>query len=197
MKNFFYQMFEIEKKDIVSITGGGGKTTLIFKLAEELSEIGKVLITTTTKMHIPDKNRYDSMIIHSMKKNVSKENDRIEENREINKVLKKKKKQVDILTSTEDKFKIQGINEEILKEYIGKYDYILIEADGAKEKIIKEWNLEEPIILSSSNKIVGITNIKALGKKIKDVVHREKIYCDRECVDENEIFDMKKMKKYL
>ena len=182
----FYQMFQIKKNDIVSVTGGGGKTTLIFKLAEELREIGNVLITTTTKMYIPDESRYDNMIIYS---------DSLDNKMENN--LKEEKNKIDILTKTKDKYKIQGIDEGVLKEYISKYDYILIEADGAKEKIIKEWNLNEPVILSISNKIIGVTNIKALGGKIKDVVHREEIYCEREFADKEDIFDVEKMKKYL
>ena len=182
----FYQMFQIKKNDIVSVTGGGGKSTLIFKLAEELREIGNVLITTTTKMYIPDESRYDNMIIYS---------DSLDNKMENN--LKEEKNKIDILTKTKDKYKIQGIDEGVLKEYISKYDYILIEADGAKEKIIKEWNLNEPVILSISNKIIGVTNIKALGGKIKDVVHREEIYCEREFADKEDIFDVEKMKKYL
>ena len=186
MDKKFYQMFQIKKNDIVSVTGGGGKTTLIFKLAEELREIGNVLITTTTKMYIPDESRYDNMIIYS---------DSLDNKMENN--LKEEKNKIDILTKTKDKYKIQGIDEGVLKEYISKYDYILIEADGAKEKIIKEWNLNEPVILSISNKIIGVTNIKALGGKIKDVVHREEIYCERAFADKEDIFDVEKMKKYL
>ena len=137
-------------------------------------------------MYIPDESRYDNMIIYS---------DSLDNKMENN--LKEEKNKIDILTKTKDKYKIQGIDEEILKEYISKYDYILIEADGAKEKIIKEWNLKEPVILSISNKIIGVTNIKALGGKIKDVVHREEIYCEREFSDKEDIFDVEKMKKYL
>lgn len=188
MEKKFYQIFQIEKNDIISVTGGGGKTTLIFKLAEELSKIGNVLITTTTKMYIPNKNSYDNMIIHTDKKN-----DEIKTNLKNEKYNNK----IDILSRVRDEHKIQGIDEEILKKYISEYDYILIEADGAKEKIIKEWNLNEPVIVSITNKIIGVTNIKALGKKIKDVLHREEIYCDREFVHKDDIFDMKKMKKYL
>ena len=50
---FSSEAFNIKKGDIITVTGGGGKTTLIFKLAEELKNSGKVLITTTTKMFAP------------------------------------------------------------------------------------------------------------------------------------------------
>ena len=48
-----YRNFNIDKKDIVAITGAGGKTSLIFFLAKKLAQFGKVLITTTTKMYKP------------------------------------------------------------------------------------------------------------------------------------------------
>ena len=50
----FYKKLRIEKNSITAITGSGGKTSLMFRLAEELSLKGKVLITTTTKIFAPD-----------------------------------------------------------------------------------------------------------------------------------------------
>ena len=41
---------------VISVTGAGGKTSLIFRLANELAEAGKkVAITTTTHMLSPDR----------------------------------------------------------------------------------------------------------------------------------------------
>ena len=40
---------DVNSKKIISVVGGGGKTSLIFRLAEELAEQGtKVIVTTTT-----------------------------------------------------------------------------------------------------------------------------------------------------
>ena len=42
---------DVNSKKIISVVGGGGKTSLIFRLAEELAEQGKkVIVTTTTHM---------------------------------------------------------------------------------------------------------------------------------------------------
>jgi hypothetical protein len=38
----------IEAREMISLVGAGGKTTLMFRLAKELSLSGKRLVTTTT-----------------------------------------------------------------------------------------------------------------------------------------------------
>ena len=42
---------DIEKYKVIAVVGGGGKTSLIYRLNEELQAIGKkVIISTTTHM---------------------------------------------------------------------------------------------------------------------------------------------------
>ena len=80
----FYKKLRIEKNSITAITGSGGKTSLMFRLAEELSLKGKVLITTTTKIFAPDENQYENLFLFN---NMEREN------------LKGKGKNIDILCS--------------------------------------------------------------------------------------------------
>ena len=48
---------DINKKQVISFVGGGGKTSLIYELGKELSKLGKkVIITTTTHMFMPPNN---------------------------------------------------------------------------------------------------------------------------------------------
>jgi UDP-N-acetylmuramyl tripeptide synthase len=45
----------LDKREIIGIYGAGGKTTLLYRLAQELAEAQKpVLVTTTTKIYRPD-----------------------------------------------------------------------------------------------------------------------------------------------
>lgn len=48
------ELFNLIKGDIVSITGAGGKTSLMFYLANKLKKRGTVLIVTTTKIFKPE-----------------------------------------------------------------------------------------------------------------------------------------------
>ena len=48
------QAFAIRHGEVISLVGGGGKTTLMFALAQELASVGEpVLTTTTTKISEP------------------------------------------------------------------------------------------------------------------------------------------------
>ncbi len=61
-KSCFLQALGIEKNDVVSIAGAGGKTSLMFRLAEEAKGLGfKVLVTTSTKIFVPDSTQYDRL----------------------------------------------------------------------------------------------------------------------------------------
>ncbi|MDF2949885.1 MAG: yqeC, partial [Sedimentibacter sp.] len=44
------EIFNINTGDVVSIVGSGGKTSLLFKLAEELKNKYKVLVSTSAKI---------------------------------------------------------------------------------------------------------------------------------------------------
>lgn len=59
----FCEKFGIEKNMTVGITGSGGKTSLMFLLAKELSKKGRVLVTTTTKIYEPLKDKYEYLFL--------------------------------------------------------------------------------------------------------------------------------------
>ena len=53
------ELFHINKGDIISIVGTGGKTSLMFKLANELKSDLNVLVSTSTKIKIPSPDKYN------------------------------------------------------------------------------------------------------------------------------------------
>ncbi|MBW2491457.1 MAG: putative selenium-dependent hydroxylase accessory protein YqeC, partial [Deltaproteobacteria bacterium] len=54
----------LEGGSVVSLVGGGGKTSLMFKLARELSMAGDtVLTTTTTKIFEPSRDQAACVIL--------------------------------------------------------------------------------------------------------------------------------------
>ena len=149
-----FEKFNIEKKDIITITGVGGKTTLMFLLSGELSKLGKVMVTTTTKIYIPEKSQFEKMYIS--------DEEITGENKNIFVVGKEKK----------DK-KLIGIGYHEIERLKDDFDYILIEGDGSKEKFLKEWNDIEPCIPNFSNVIIGVINLDVIELDlIEGNIHR-------------------------
>ncbi len=159
------ELLQIRKGDIISIVGAGGKTTLMFSLGEELREESKVLVTTTTKIYHPRKHQFDFIAID--KADFSKHNN-------------KNYKGIYIYGSgINNEKKLVGLSCELLEEQTPYFDYILVEADGSKEKSIKGWKDNEPVISNKTNKTIGVLNIQAIGQEINnDNIHRLKEFID-------------------
>lgn len=169
MKNLYNLVnIKLGKREMVSLIGAGGKTSAMFRLAHELSAMGKkVLATTTTAIYYPEKEQYDKILI-SEKETIDLFNDR--SNGSIT-VLGKS-------LSTEGKLK--GVNPEFLDIVFneGLFDYILVEADGAKEKSIKAPSEHEPVIPSCTTKVLGFIGMDSIGKKVcQESVHRPELFC--------------------
>jgi probable selenium-dependent hydroxylase accessory protein YqeC len=154
------EMFDIKKGDVVSITGTGGKTSLLFKLGNELRKSCKVLITTSTKIYMPSKRDYD--FIYAMEEYMSMSDK--EENHEGATVI--------FSEYMKEENKLIGINDEDLEKVIGYFDIVLIEADGSKMLPLKAWKNNEPPILKRTRKSIGVFPIDMIGEKIS----RDNVY---------------------
>ncbi|MGL4392305.1 MAG: selenium-dependent molybdenum cofactor biosynthesis protein YqeB [Fusobacteriaceae bacterium] len=182
------EIFQVEKGDVITVTGGGGKTSLIFKLADELKSLGNVLVTTTTKLFIPEPSQYERIFLAG----------------NIEASFIGHNSNVDIFGSKieKDRDKFFGVSEDELRKFLDesnkKYDFVLIEGDGSRRKPIKFWAEHEPVIPSFTTKIIGVANINALGKNICDVVHRGEFFCKKfGCNIQDDIFDENFMCKHL
>ena len=51
-------------KNVISVVGAGGKTTVVNLMAKNISKRCKVLVSTTTKMNLPTINQYDVLVIN-------------------------------------------------------------------------------------------------------------------------------------
>ncbi len=149
----------LNKGDIISIVGAGGKTSLMFTLAEELREEYKLLVTTTTKIFLPGKNQYDFIAI---------------DEGDIRKISCCSNRGIYVFGSlVNGEGKLIGINTKTLDEIASNFDCTLVEADGSKGKQLKGWNKTEPVISPKTQKTIGVVSIEAIGKEISsENVHR-------------------------
>lgn len=160
-----------EKKEqlprIISLVGGGGKTTTIYQLADELSEQGlRVLITTSTHIQCPE-NGLSAFVDHVREVTADMWEGGI---LTVGKPLLKE----------EETYKLsmpEGLGEpEEMERLLQMADVILIEADGAKKKPVKvpgEW---EPVIIPQTGLVIACAGLSALGGTFADTCFRFREY---------------------
>ncbi len=169
------EVLDIKLGDVVTIVGAGGKTTLMFTLGEELRGEGKVLITTTTKIYMPETKQFDFLEI-----DFHKFNEHI-----IDKGIYIYGESVD------SENKIKGLNLNLLEKQLHKFDYVLVEGDGSKKKPIKGWREDEPVVSSNTTKTVGVLSIEVVGKEINEKnIHRVDRFLDITNSNIGEVIDL-------
>jgi probable selenium-dependent hydroxylase accessory protein YqeC len=153
----------IRPKEVVSLVGAGGKTTVMFALARELTGKGKTVITsTTTKIFPPSPSETPCVF-------VSNDGDEI-----IDFILKNAGTKECITIGSElltGSGKLKGVNPLLIPRLIElpHVSYIVIEADGAAQRPLKAPNPEyEPVIPSCTTMIIPVVGIDALGSPLSE-----------------------------
>ena len=147
------EIFQINK-GITAIIGGGGKTSFMYRLAEELSEKGRVIVCTSAKIIIPD----HIPVVFS-------EDEIIEAFEKSNFVC------IGSLFS-EEKLSAPKTPFSRLMELC---DYVLVEADGSKGLPFKVHGKGEPPIPEEADTVILIMGINAIGRPVEKVCHRAEI----------------------
>ena len=153
---------DTDRYPVLSVVGGGGKTSLIFRMMEELTAVGKkVLITTTTHMaYEPDRPFAEDGDIIRIKQNLEEHGYTI------------------AAALDREKCKISALPEEKLKEIKALADVILIEADGAKRCPLKVPASWEPVIWKPTDLVIAVAGMDAAGEPIREVCHRPEKVAD-------------------
>jgi probable selenium-dependent hydroxylase accessory protein YqeC len=134
---------------VVSLTGSGGKTSLLKKLGAYERSLGKsVLLTTTTKLGSPNLVDYaydsiylDDSIISSPKA----------------------KGTTEFLAWPFSSDKVCSPPFELISRLVGLYDIILIEADGAKHLPLKLHGPHEPVVIPQTTTTIAMAGIREWG----------------------------------
>jgi probable selenium-dependent hydroxylase accessory protein YqeC len=155
--------FDIRKNEVISLVGGGGKTTLMFALARELSLSGqKVITTTTTRMAASEPSRYGSPFLLLEK----------DEEKLIQSLPGNLERYGHITIAREispEQNKLRGIAPKTVdKIAILKLASIIVEADGARGKPIKAPNATEPVIPECTTLVIPVLGMDALGAKLSE-----------------------------
>ena len=163
----------LEGGGIVSLVGAGGKTSLMFKLALELSMAGEsVLTTTTTKIFEPARNQSSCVILSGASKNIIGQAE---------KLLTQHLHLTAAAGRQSHTGKLVGYRPEIIDEFwnSGLFRWIIVEADGAAGRPLKVPAAHEPVIPSCTRRLVGIAGLNGVGQPLTDrLVFRHKRFAE-------------------
>lgn len=144
-----------EKGHVVSLVGAGGKTTMLYLMAQKAASFGRrVLVTTTTHMMIPP----DAVMAWDVR--------RVHE-------LWEQGTYAVIGAAAEQEKKLCKPDQTVLKQMMSEADLVLIESDGAKHFPCKVPASHEPVILPECDIVVGVAGLSALGKPIGQTCFRK------------------------
>ena len=137
-----------EKNHVVSIIGGGGKTTLLYEMAGFcVKNDQKVLVTTSTHIYRPPKEWHDQSL------------------EAVERKFRTGRAAI-IGSACRDPEKLSMPETELFEAARKKADLTLIEADGARHLQCKAPAEHEPVLLSSSDLVIGVTGLSALGQPL-------------------------------
>ena len=164
-------LFQMTGTGVVSIIGAGGKTSLMFCLAKELAGAGKkVLTTTTTHIFMPGSDQSPHLLMAdtaaALVEGCRSTLDRFPHFSAASRSLP-------------DQGKLKGFTPQILDHLwqASLFDWILVEADGAKGRPLKATDRHEPVVPRSTTHLIHVSGLDGLGNPLDEVsVHRAPLF---------------------
>ncbi|WP_026393250.1 selenium cofactor biosynthesis protein YqeC [Acetobacterium malicum] len=170
----------ITANDVITITGGGGKTALMFALSQELADqkLNHVM-TTTAKICIADVPEPQCLIRSEMTAVIAA-------------ITKDPQRAWLIGKERVNGQKISGFSEaELIDLKAAIVPLVIInEGDGSKRKPYKFYHDYEPSILSITTKLIHVMGAEILFRKIDaDTFHRAELYNNEQNNNDQAVFD--------
>lgn len=149
-------LLEVEK-GVTALIGGGGKTTLMYTLAEELRRRGTVLVTTSTHIQRPE--QYPTLLTADAAA--------------VTAALATHGVVCVAGETAEGKLCAPALSFELLAALA---DFVLVEADGSKRLPQKAHAPHEPVIPPNACRTVYVVGADGFGHPIRQVCHRPERY---------------------
>lgn len=175
--NLISDKIEQAEGSCIALLGGGGKTALLHKLADEFAKYyPSVLQTSLTKtaFHPSD----NPLILNEI--NI----DKLES-------LKFKRNPLFLIGEKITNEKLRGISETDLDKIRQQFDITIFECDGARNKPLKAHTEYDPIVPEFATYTIIIAGADAVNTKINDgYVHRPELFCKTWNVKEDFILNI-------
>ncbi len=149
--------FLAEKGHVVSLVGGGGKTTLLYAFARHCATKGwRVLVSTTTHILRPETNYVpdDASLAALWQAG-----------------------EYAVAGAPAANGKLTALPPEQLHRWMAQADVVLLEADGAKHFPCKAPAAHEPVLLPESDIVLAVAGLSAMGRPLREVCFRLEEAC--------------------
>jgi probable selenium-dependent hydroxylase accessory protein YqeC len=149
----------IRHGEVISLVGGGGKTTLMFALARELASAG-VITTTTTKILEPLPSQTPFLLL-------------VTDESEIMRLVLQNVDRYRHITLASKKLasgKLDGISPDLVVRLAQtkQVSYVIVEADGAAHRSLKAPNSTEPVIPLNTSLVIPVVGVDAVGCRLTE-----------------------------
>lgn len=152
------EALDLKAPAMIALVGAGGKTTLMFRLANELVGAGHpVITTTTTRIYLPGKDQSPCLLLKGEK----------DFSGEIKRSLARYR-HLTIGQAGDPKGKVVGLDPRELDTLFGALNavFMIVEADGSKGHPLKAPAPKEPVIPQAACLVIPMLGLSALGKPL-------------------------------
>jgi probable selenium-dependent hydroxylase accessory protein YqeC len=158
------EAFRLGEHEVISLVGGGGKTTLMFALARELVAGGYRVVTTTTTKILeaePSLHQFPAVVID-------------EDEAKLLELIMQQLEQKGQVTAARARLpklgKLQGVTPQMVDKLAQQeqISHIIVEADGAAHRSLKAPNSTEPVIPKSTTLVIPVVGLDVLGLQLAE-----------------------------
>ena len=163
------QALRVQPRDVISFVGGGGKSTAMFRVADELVAQRKhVVTTTTTRLYAAQTQRDAVLLRYDLTPDlVSRVGEALAAH-----------SHVIIVGDQVEEDKVAGLPPTLIDDLIGLggVDAVLVEADGARRRPLKAPAIHEPVVPPVTTILVPMIGVTAVGAPLdEEHVHRPEL----------------------
>ena len=144
------------KPGVTAVIDGGGKTTLLRTLGEELAQKSRVLLCTTTKM-MPFPGIPWAKTLEELD------------------ALQREHRLICMGTLLLESRKLAA-PQASMADLMRRFDYVLVEADGSAQRPLKAHASHEPVIPPEANQTICVVGASGFGRPISKAAHRPDLY---------------------